>query len=363
MKRVTTVFVGCIAAAFLVCPTPALAQGGGGGGGHFEVFGNNLSFPVIWAEGVTKTLRGTPGMIPVTQGEWMFWWGTTAEGDPLSCVPNTDATGCADGRALGTGAIRAYLQKDEFNVWQADSAPGVAGTPEAVNWIDWGDNLESQDWYDRSQVRTEVVLFKDLTTPMLEYGMRHLSGWGIDEIHGLAAGANGLAPEQVPGTQATVYSHCARLTIQKLLALREDIKEGDLAWDAATDQWVGALVNPPIFNKAVWEAGDGPGYYAAEINVKGRVIYGYTWNVRTLNDPVGGGAAGDYRITFSLDPGCPVGLNTSLASAQILTATEEEAVVEEEPVAGAVPVLDVLNNLTYADVRILPRTGGKVKIK
>ena len=179
-----------------------------------------------------------------------------------------------------------------------------------------------------------MVLFKDLATPMLEYGMRHLSGWGIDEVHGLAAGPGGQAVEIGPGTEATVYSHCARFTIQKLLDLREKIDPALLTWNAA-GYWVGTVINPPIFNKAVWEAGDGPGYYAAEINVKGRVIYGYTWNVRTLNDTAGGGAAGDYRITFSLDGvKCPVTLNTSLESASILASTEEEAVVEEEPVAG-----------------------------
>ncbi len=49
----------------------------------------------------------------------------------------------------------------------------------------------------------------------------------------------------------------------------------------------------PDFNKRVYEEGDGPGYYNAEINVKGRIIYGYTWNVRQLNE-----GAGDYRHHF-----------------------------------------------------------------
>ena len=45
--------------------------GGGGGGGSGgkpggETAGNNLSYPVIWAEGVQKTLPGTPGMEPAT---------------------------------------------------------------------------------------------------------------------------------------------------------------------------------------------------------------------------------------------------------------------------------------------------------
>ena len=36
--------------------------------------------------------------------------------------------------------------------------------------------------------------------------------------------------------------------------------------------------------------------YSAEINVKGKVIYGYNWNTRVLSD-----GPGYYRITFSMD--------------------------------------------------------------
>lgn len=61
--------------------------------------------------------------------------------------------------------------------------------------------------------------------------------------------------------------------------------------------------------------------------------------------------------------GCADGQVLGAGAIRAYLQTEEEAVIEEEPVAGAVPVLDVLKNLTYADVRILPRTGGKVKIK
>ena len=209
---------------------------------------------------------------------------------------------------------KAFVQKDVYNNWQAGSADWSAA-PVNVHWIDWGDNLESVDWYTRSQVRTEVVLFQDLIEPrMLEYEMRHTSGWGIDEVHGLAATLD-ESPEAMkgPGTRATVYTHCARLTIQKLLVNRDDTRLADLIWVArrgmdragrgvSEDQ----LINPHIFNGSVHEGGDGPGYYSAEINVKGRIIFGYTWNVRQLNDEIvnGGKAAGDYRITFSLDEEC-----------------------------------------------------------
>ena len=247
--------------------------------------GNNLSFPVIWSEGVEKVLPGMPGMDPMLTGEWWYQWGTNGVDPnitPASCPPDPDnASYCDDGipGAFDVTLIpgvpladnpqdlaKAYLQKDLVNTWQAWS-----GTPEEamvaepsgelyVDWIDWGDNLESVDWYTRSQVRTEVVLFQDLPTAMLEYEMRHVSGWGIDEVHGLAATPAGppIAIEG-PGTQATVYSPCARLTIQKLLLQREYLVDGSLTWVSGsgwteTDPLGADLINGPIFNMAVHEA-------------------------------------------------------------------------------------------------------------
>jgi hypothetical protein len=345
---------------------------------------NNLSYPVIWAEGVQKTVPGSAGTAPVLSGAWWYWWGTEGVDPdivPLSCEPMPpDYLLCVGGATPGVGyedaLVRAYLQKDLGNVWQAGSGtPADAGVAEAdgriyVDWVDWGDNLESVDWYTRSQVRTEVVLFKDNPDPAfvptgeygpwLEYGMRHTSGWGIDEVHGLAASLGGGA-EIGSGTRATVYSPCARFMIQSLNVPRDDARLADLVW-VAGEGWTEPdgesvdLIDPPIFNKPAWETGDGPGYYSAEINVKGRIIYGYTWNVRQLND-----GAGDYRLTFSFDNECGgVTLNTGFEEGytQILLPLEEVIVNAEETGGGGVAVLDYENNLTFIDVRILNRGGG-----
>ncbi|MCB0055274.1 MAG: hypothetical protein KDE24_37615, partial [Caldilinea sp.] len=119
-----------------------------------------------------------------------------------------------------------------------------------------------------------------------------------------------------------------------------------------------------IFNKAVYEGGDGPGYYSAEINVKGRIIFGYTWNVRQLNDPLPSGPAGDYRLTFSFDQTCgAVNLNTGFVEGvtEIVVPVETEdvaAAAEPTDEGGGTAVLDFADNLTYMDVRILERGGG-----
>lgn len=397
MKRLNILII-CILVVVLA-PPAAIAKGPPAS----EAASNNLSFPVIWAEGVTKAVPGTVGMTPLTGGAWWYSWGTNGTDPnvvPASCAPDPDNTAYCNNGILGTvnealvpgtppadnpmPLVRAYLQKDARNTWQAASATWSA-SPVSVDKIDWGDNLESNDWYTRSQVRTEVVLFEDLmeaaemadepegrdvgTEPWLEYAMRHVSGWGIDEVHGMAAMTDTLAPILGPGNQATIYSPCARFTIQKLLVKRDSVALADLAWVSGSG-WTEKegstvdLINAPIFSKAVYEGGDGPGYYSAEINVKGRVIFGYTWNVRQLNDPSPDGPAGDYRLTFSFDQSCgTVDLNTFFVDGvtEILVPVEtEEVAASAEPVdeGGGTAVLDFADNLTYMDVRILDRGGS-----
>lgn len=365
--------------------------------------GNCLSFPVIWAEGVTKTLPGTSGMTPITKGVWWYQWGTNGVDPnvtPASCPPDPDEKDlalnpdklpyCDDAKPTSLTLLagnpaadnplplaKAYLQKDPNNTWQAESADWH-DTPVNINWIDWGDNLESMDWYTRSQVRTEVVLVQDLATKMLEYQMRHTSGWGTDEVHGLAVDFVNNEVLLGEGTQATVYSHCARLTIQKLLVKRDDPRLSNLIWIPG-DGWTEPggypfdLINPHIFNGSVHEGGDGPGFYSAEINVKGKIVYGYTWNVRQLNDntaPEGSmapTAAGDYRITFSFDDTCgPVNLNSHFVNGttKIIVPTAEEietAIIlagDSGDSGGGTAKIDFDNNLTYMDVRILEKGGS-----
>ncbi len=100
---------------------------------------------------------------------------------------------------------------------------------------------------------------------------------------------------------ATVYSHNARFTIQKINVSDLAALDGNLEWNQVTNSWEGIdgaedLINEPLYNMAVHQAGDGPGYYNAEINVKGKIIYGYTWKVRNMNE-----GDGYYRLTFSFD--------------------------------------------------------------
>jgi hypothetical protein len=330
--------------------------------------GNNLSFPVIWSDGYEKVLREPRDpSVANLKGEWWHVWNLDpAEPTDMvySCLPNpSNPIYCEDGSNPGEGTVskiyRAYLQKDAKNIWQADNFS--ATSPLKVDLIDWGDNLESIDWSLRSQVRTEIVLYENLWEPVREYAMRHVYGWGIDEMHGLKTNDGGQVLYG-PGNQATVYSHNARLTFQKLNVDKDDIIPGSLTW-VPNEGWTETIptgeniINAPIFNMAVYEAEDGPGFYNAEINVKGKIIYGYTWNVKKLNEGVG-----YYRITFSLDEfGGVVPLNTFIDSeTEIILPVEElsSLYTREEGEKGGVAIIDVDNNLTYMDILIVEKIGG-----
>ena len=88
-----TGIVTVMAIVLLAMPCAALAAKDTPGKPGGETAGNNLSFPVIWAEGVGKVLPGEAGVDPVTNGERLYWWGMTGTDPnivPLSCPPDPD---------------------------------------------------------------------------------------------------------------------------------------------------------------------------------------------------------------------------------------------------------------------------------
>lgn len=312
-----------------------------------EEAGNNLSFPVLWAEE-----DGRP-TIPGVMGVEMF------DGEILEGTLDPDST------EKCWGAV----QKDAGNSWQAESLPVEAG--HAVTTIDWGDNLESKDWKVNGKVRVETGLYDNtLAAPMQRYQMCYISGegqtevWGamVDEPGGMGGSdmsARGVAmadpfATSIDSSEAMVFTAGARLTIQRI----DDASKA--TWDAAQHRWVGAGAADPVFNSAVHEkTSDGPGSYGAELNVQGKVIYGFNWDTADLFN-------GEYRLTFSLDG--PVGTfggsGTSLMGASVLVSEEEG----EEETALLTPRAESSPNspneavvlgdqeLTYIDVAL---SGGE----
>lgn len=318
--------------------------------------GNNLSFPVIWSDGYIKKLRQPPidGQ-PMLKGEWSYVWGKnpTDPRDPIYCCkPNPlDSTLCEDGSIPGDGTsivYKSYIQQVTGNIWQADNTESQEQVN--VDFIDWSDNLETVNWSTRSLLNIEVTLFEQLSKPMIEYAMRYVTGWGGGDMCGFQTKLNG---ETVygPGDMSTVYSHNARFTIQEINVDPGTIEPGDVKWvpgkgwqNIETSNKNVKLFKDPIFNMAVYEAGDGPLYFNGEVNTEGKLTYGYLWDVNNLNS-----GSGYYRLTFSFDRSGEVPLNTFF--------DDNTAIIDQmdktKPIGGGTPVINVDYNLSYIDIKIL----------
>jgi hypothetical protein len=302
--------------------------------------GNNLSYPVLWAE-----TDGRP-VIPGVAGTELF------EGVIEQGKLNPDSNEPCFGA----------VQKDPKNQWQAENLDVPAD--HAVTTIDWGDNIEVRDWTVGNPVRVETSLFDNtLDAPMNQYEMCYIGGEGQTEVWGAKVdGPEGtVEASTVAGTSAMVFTAGARLTIQRVTDPTK------ATWDAVQKRWVGSGTTDPIFNSAVYEkTSDGPGSYGAELNVQGKLIYCY-------NCATAGLFNGEYRITFSLDgpTGDFTGTGTSLLGSSILVSeeTEEPAatlLARKGPGGGggggggetAKNVAVVLGdqNLTYIDVAL---SGGQ----
>lgn len=315
-KKILTIVI--VAALVFTFPAIALAKGpgggggGGGGGGHTEPVGNNLSFPVIWAEGIALPLRGVMEQATLT-------------------VPYYDYQIDCGGGVLAY----PYAQKIEGNVWQAENLVIADATPVIVNEIDWGDSLESVDMKVGRPVRVELSLYKtQLETPMTAFNMVMLANPSSpDEVQGACATElnNGATALVYESTEATVYSPYSKVVIQKITGT-------NLTW--AGTQWIGDAEAPVAVT------------FAGELNVGGKVIFGLSqggWKPTST---------GDYRITFYL----PLDKNTIYNETTIIRISAEAETITAEEEGGDVggeAYVDWMNNLTYIDVTVVGGGGGK----
>lgn len=297
-------------------PPPGKGPGnGGGGGGHEETVGNNLSFPVIWSDGVA---------IPIRTGEEKFEGAyTILEEYPL---------------------IRWYHQKDLNNVWQADNTAAVPTEKFYVDVIDWGDNLEAKVWPVKTKLlRVETVLYKGLGLEaaypeMTAYEMMRVSEeTGPNEVQG--AGVKSGTPMIYESEEATVYTPFARVMIQKVPdgTILENLVWTPLGWVEGS-----TLLDVLVDETAT-----------AEVNVGGKVIYGYNWRIGRMPEV----DVGQYRITFGIEP--MLGNTEFDELTEILPFGEEEEVsAEAEPTGGGVAGIDHVNNVTFIDITLTGRSGG-----
>lgn len=304
-----------------------------------EGYGNNLSNPVVFAEGI-----GLLGLPVTNEGVADYlatgFRPTAAEMIEVDALPFdafVDPPRCVTVDGVN---VCAYPQQTE-STWQAQWIDALEELELPVlAEVDWSDNLVRQSWTTRSVVRVEVVLnappdFPEQFPALEGYETVYLLGQGQTELQG----ATGAIAEYPP----TIYSVCPRLTIEKI-----DGEGGE------------ALYTVHDYKIADNFGVDGPGGYSAEVNVAGKLIYGFNWMLRNDSVPAAEDQEGWYRITFSLedeveytigDEPYTVECNTLLTSLNIDD-------VEGDNILYA-PQLDPSGASTSIDIYIFPnRKGG-----
>lgn len=307
---------GKAGSAIVVVSGPGHGGGGGGeDGGETEV-GNNLSWPVTFAEGIGLTglpVSEDPGLRPGTE-----------DGITVSALPFFYS-----GNVRDCGTPPLYYCQQGANVWQAEWSDASSQGPRNAE-VQWGDNLTHHTWNTHNPIRIEVSL-NDLSTGALQgFNMVHISGQGPTEMQGTDASTASLTP--------TIYSVTPRLTIQRI--------------DTAGGQPVVGV--PTVFNAAIWESigGEGRGRFGAEVNVAGKVIFGYSLFIQEVDNtgwPVE--KYGWWRITFALDDGGPVSPNVVLT--RIAAGSEEES----EPLLYT-PQVGTDGRTSWVDIYIQRASGG-----
>ena len=266
---------------------------GGSGGGGDTGYGNNFSAALVFADDIgisglaldpAKSWTNDLTQIDLNTGLRPIAEQVTALAalpTPVTTLPYLDPTTVYP--LDGTD----YYKQQTASTWQGQWVAG-ASENQHVNGT-WGDNLVSQNLTVNSVIRIEMVLSKTLTAPMTSYNMKSLYGTMENEIQG----TDGTT---YYNSTAFVFASNAHLKIQKL-------------------DGTGNPDGSPLYDQTLW-LGDGPGYFAAEVNVAGNFTYGFVWNLKNQVMPgdVTTGKAGTYRLTFSLDATSPKGTsnNTSI---------------------------------------------------
>lgn len=278
--------------------------------GEVTTVGNNLSYPVIFAEGIGVTglvVATDPGVRP-----------TAAEGIVVDALPFFYAGNVKDYQDT-------YYLQQTANTWRAEWVDGSQGGIQQAE-VAWGDNLTGVEFNTHQNIRIEVVL-NAINGPQLSgFNMTALYGEGETEMQG-TDGTTGLF-------MPTIYSVMPRIIIEKL--------------DDTTREPVLKVFEGTVYGGF---GSEGPGAFNAEVNVGGKMVYGYNLRIQNLTFPADLHKYGWWRVTFQLDDngqvgGAPVTRNTELT--RLLTGEARRFP----------PQIDPAINRTWVDFSVKSASGG-----
>jgi hypothetical protein len=399
LKSAIWLVLAVSATALAAGPGSGGGGGGGGSGGKPAVeTSNNLSYPIIelTSGGAVGTIGPAstsvaPGAFPTN-----FAYGCP-DTDPLaeypnkSCVSSTgtfyakDSTECKAICTDPTKIERMYKQKVPGQIWKSE-VDGLRAS-EFAAYVDWGDALESRTSAATSVVRVETMPFilqSDPLVTMQGFEMWHVFGTGKTEMWG--ARVTDPIDDAVPQhynydtTFAIIHTGNARLNLAKLsndavTCPAVPSTYGASPYDGLFDPLSGTPELAPVWNSSsrTWDQALANAtfdmVYSAELNIQGKYVYGYNWNLKNFVMPAGITKAGWWRLTFYasdvnfLDETI-IGAPAVPASIPALPLAVVAAAGEIEPAAETVGRLyvatarDAPDNLTFIDVCISAAKGG-----
>jgi hypothetical protein len=228
-----------------------------------------------------------------------------------------------------------------------------------------------------------MPFYGDPVGTMRGFEMWHVFGTGKTEMWGarVTDPSDDAAPQHYnyDTTFAIIHTGNARLNLAKLsndavtcpatpsvygsspydgLFGATEPSEPTPVWNSSSRTWDQALANA-TFDMV----------YSAELNIQGKYVYGYNWNLKTFVMPAGITKAGWWRLTFYANDvnflaGTIIGPPAVPASSPALPLAVVAAVGEIEPAAeteGRLYVATVRgapDNLTFIDVCISAAKGG-----
>ena len=311
--------------------------GGSGGGGEGDTgFGNNLSFPLVFADGygvagakITATSTW-PGVGPfATRPAFDFNTGLR----PLTTETGTTFPVFSSGTQVSLGGV-VYFPQATASTWQAEWRNNASGAQlEAI--VDWGDALLSRSYTTSSIVRIETTLKQDatiagVTDTMTAYNMKLLSGSRTTELQG-TDGTTIASPAR------NVFAINGRLKIEKIAT---GGGADTVVFDKAVYEGFGTTTEGSEGSEGSGGSGGSGGSattstkYGAELNVAGSVVYGYNFRLSSVTGIAD--KAGQYRITFSLDPQATVGTDTVPNHVKLVSKADAGAVLAADGLSSSV---------------------------
>ncbi len=274
--------------------------------------GNNLSYPVIFSEGVGIT--GQPVVLDAGLRP------TAEEGIVVDALPFFPATNEPD--------YDQYYMQQGPNTWQATWLDGSGGASQGAE-VAWGDNLLHHTFNTHQNIRIEVALYAYQAAPATGYQMTYLYGDGPTEMQG----TDGTTVDTMP----TIFSVTPRLIIQKL--------------DDVTHEPIYTAYDGTIAERLGGEEAENT--FGSEVNVSGKIVYGFNLMIRNITVPADIHKYGWWRATFILNDTATVG-GTLLQR----NATLDRLVEASEEAPTYVPQIDPAQNTTWIDFSVISASGG-----